>query len=192
VRWAVYRSWAELTGLPIPSQIPAPTATAAFAAQSANTTVTAQLRFAFTVYENQRWWMGLDWTAALLPGEGAEEAQPEDGHGLRLPDTMCPILSLPSPFAESASPRRHFSTRRFSIGSAGSKTTHLILVVKHDGSHRGEVDAEPTRMSAQKEESWGVWLVTALLETIHLRAAFQWARRTICADCAQSCHSHRP
>jgi len=69
VRWAVYRSWAELTGLPIPSQIPAPTATAAFAAQSANTTVTAQLRFAFTVYDNQRWWMGLDWTAALLPGK---------------------------------------------------------------------------------------------------------------------------
>jgi len=69
VRWAVYRSWAELTGLPIPSQIPAPTATAAFAAQSANTTVTAQLRFAFTVYENQRWWMGLDWTTVLLPGK---------------------------------------------------------------------------------------------------------------------------
>lgn len=69
VRWAVYRSWAKLTGLPIPSQIPAPTATGAVAAQSANMRVTAQLRFAFTVYENQRWWMGLDWTAALLPGE---------------------------------------------------------------------------------------------------------------------------
>src|SRR5205807_1305325 len=52
-----------------PCQIPAPTANATGAAQSANTTVTAQLRFAFTVYENQRWWMGLDWTAALLPGE---------------------------------------------------------------------------------------------------------------------------
>ena len=69
VRWAVYRTWAELTGLPMPCQIPAPTANATGAAQSANTTVTAQLRFAFTVYENQRWWMGLDWTAALLPGE---------------------------------------------------------------------------------------------------------------------------
>ncbi|XP_006460968.1 hypothetical protein AGABI2DRAFT_70177, partial [Agaricus bisporus var. bisporus H97] len=29
----------------------------------------SSLRFLFTVYENQRWWMGLDWTAALLPGE---------------------------------------------------------------------------------------------------------------------------
>ena len=56
---------------------------------------------------------------------------------------------------------------------------HPILVVKHDGAHRGEVDAEPTRMSAQKEELWGVWLVAALLETVNLRTAFQWARRTV-------------
>jgi hypothetical protein len=27
------------------------------------------LRFLFTIFENQRWWMGLDWTAALLPAE---------------------------------------------------------------------------------------------------------------------------
>jgi hypothetical protein len=27
------------------------------------------LRFLFTIYENQRWWVGLDWTAALLPAE---------------------------------------------------------------------------------------------------------------------------
>ena len=26
-------------------------------------------RFAFTVYENKRWWVGLDWTAALFHGE---------------------------------------------------------------------------------------------------------------------------
>jgi len=25
----------------------------------------------FTVFENQRWWVGLDWTHALLPGERA-------------------------------------------------------------------------------------------------------------------------
>jgi hypothetical protein len=66
VRWAVYRSWAELTGKPITSPNPIPPAVAA---RSANTTVTAQVQFAFMVYENQRWWMGLDWTAALLPGE---------------------------------------------------------------------------------------------------------------------------
>ncbi|CAH7676286.1 integral peroxisomal membrane peroxin-domain-containing protein [Phakopsora pachyrhizi] len=28
-----------------------------------------QLEFRFTIYENQRWWMGLDWTSTLLPHE---------------------------------------------------------------------------------------------------------------------------
>ena len=91
-----------------------------------------------------------------------------------------PDLEPASPFVDSVSPRRHFSTRHFSIRSA-VKTTHPILVVKHDGVRRGEVDAEPTRTRAQKEEPWGVRLVAALLETIHLRAAFQWARRTVYA-----------
>ncbi|KAH9038714.1 integral peroxisomal membrane peroxin-domain-containing protein [Lactarius pseudohatsudake] len=64
VRWALYRSWAVLSGIPMPSSIPSPALGAA-----ANTTIAAKFRFAFMVYENQRWWMGLDWTAALLPGE---------------------------------------------------------------------------------------------------------------------------
>ena len=46
------------------SPIPGPAVDAA-----ANTTVTAKPSFAFTIYENQRWRVGLDWTAALLPGE---------------------------------------------------------------------------------------------------------------------------
>jgi hypothetical protein len=29
----------------------------------------SQTRYLFTVFENQRWWVGLDWTAALLPNE---------------------------------------------------------------------------------------------------------------------------
>jgi hypothetical protein len=66
VRWAVYHFWAELTGIPVTSPIPIPPAVMS---QNANATVTAHVRFTFTVYENQRWWMGLDWTAALLPGE---------------------------------------------------------------------------------------------------------------------------
>jgi len=69
VRWPVYRSWACLTGIPITYPIPIPPVDAAVAVQGANSTVTARVRFAFMVYENQRWWMGLDWTAALLPGE---------------------------------------------------------------------------------------------------------------------------
>ena len=31
----------------------------------------SHMRFRFTVVENQRWWVGLDWTAALLPHERA-------------------------------------------------------------------------------------------------------------------------
>ena len=30
----------------------------------------------FTVFENQRWWVGLDWTHALLPGERASWCVP--------------------------------------------------------------------------------------------------------------------
>jgi hypothetical protein len=112
--------------------------------------------------------------------------QPEDEHGLRLPDTMCPILSLQVHLRILHRPHRHFSTRHFLIRSVGKKkkTTHPILVIKHDGVRRGEVDAQPTRTRTQKEESWGVRLVSALLETIHLRTAFQWARRTVYAALA--------
>jgi hypothetical protein len=45
----------------------------------------------------------------------------------------------------------------------------------------GEVDAQPTRTRAQKEESWCIWPVAALLEAIHLRTAFQRTRGTIYA-----------
>lgn len=69
VRWAVYRSWAGLTGMPTTYPIPIPPVNPAVAAQRAYATVTERVQFTFMVYENQRWWMGLDWTAALLPGE---------------------------------------------------------------------------------------------------------------------------
>ena len=63
VRWTIYYAWSCLSGEPLPPRI--------LSLQPTLTTpkpVNA-LRFLFTVYENQRWWMGLDWTAALLPGE---------------------------------------------------------------------------------------------------------------------------
>jgi Integral peroxisomal membrane peroxin len=91
VRHAAYRTWARLTGVPMPYPIPA-LVKAADATRSANTTVTAQLRFAFTVYENQRWWMGLDWTAALLPGE-----RPSWCSGLQAPLPPPAAFALPAP-----------------------------------------------------------------------------------------------
>lgn len=69
VRWAVYRSWAALTGLPMTYPIPIPPVDTVVSAQSGSVAVTERVQFVFMVYENQRWWMGLDWTAALLPGE---------------------------------------------------------------------------------------------------------------------------
>lgn len=60
-RSGCYRMWSRISGEPItpavftpPSSAPQPVST---------------VRFLFTIYENQRWWMGLDWTAALLPAE---------------------------------------------------------------------------------------------------------------------------
>jgi hypothetical protein len=74
-RWSVYRLWSSLSGEPLPSPIrpsskqPAVPGNQPLNAESAVQPTGASLRFLFTIHENQRWWMGLDWTAALLPQE---------------------------------------------------------------------------------------------------------------------------
>jgi Integral peroxisomal membrane peroxin len=75
----------------MPYPIPTPVGTAD-AARGADITVTTQLRFTFTVYENQRWWMGLDWTAALLPGE-----RPSWCSALQAPLPPPAAFALPAP-----------------------------------------------------------------------------------------------
>jgi hypothetical protein len=65
-RWAMYRLWSYLSGTPFPAELPA---VSLHAQQADDSHTTARIHFLFTVYENQRWWMGLDWTAALLPNE---------------------------------------------------------------------------------------------------------------------------
>ncbi|KAI9068315.1 hypothetical protein FKP32DRAFT_1587718 [Trametes sanguinea] len=81
LRWATYRAWSVLTGQPLPPKHLSPQslsdATLASLSSSAPSSAVmgsppspgSCIRFLFTIYENQRWWMGLDWTAALLPGE---------------------------------------------------------------------------------------------------------------------------
>ncbi|KZO93398.1 hypothetical protein CALVIDRAFT_566630 [Calocera viscosa TUFC12733] len=49
------------------------------------------MRFRFDIWENQRWWMGLDWTSALLPSDPA-------------PYTIVLPCTAPSPGASSAAP----------------------------------------------------------------------------------------
>lgn len=63
IRWSVYHLWSWLSGQVIVPPVASfhPTSTTAEPGNS--------LRFLFSVLENQRWWVGLDWTAALLPGE---------------------------------------------------------------------------------------------------------------------------
>lgn len=62
-RWSIYTSWSHLTGDPLPPRTMSPQST------SDSLAPVQSLRFLFTIYENQRWWMGLDWTGALLPAE---------------------------------------------------------------------------------------------------------------------------
>jgi len=62
-RWLGYKSWALISGDPLPPP------TMSFQSSTHSSTPVQSLRFLFNIYENQRWWMGLDWTAALLPGE---------------------------------------------------------------------------------------------------------------------------
>ncbi|TFY58071.1 hypothetical protein EVG20_g8293 [Dentipellis fragilis] len=64
VRWSVYRAWSILSGTHLPGRLEPYLQTSNVETAPVNT-----IRFLFTIYENQRWWVGLDWTAALLPGE---------------------------------------------------------------------------------------------------------------------------
>ncbi|KDQ21814.1 hypothetical protein BOTBODRAFT_169013 [Botryobasidium botryosum FD-172 SS1] len=69
------------------------------------------LRFRFTLYENQRWWMGLDWTAALLPNERPSwSSAPPALHPLPplISFTLPPPVTayLPAPGKDSLSVKR--------------------------------------------------------------------------------------
>ncbi|KAF9264236.1 hypothetical protein L218DRAFT_863273 [Marasmius fiardii PR-910] len=64
-RWGAYNAYSFLTGQPLPSRSqPVEVLADTKPNEPAN-----MLRFLFTIYENQRWWMGLDFSAALLPSE---------------------------------------------------------------------------------------------------------------------------
>ena len=74
-RWSVYYLWSFISGQPLPP-ISQPYPTTAKSTTKINSkpngteiSPVEPVRFLFTIHENQRWWMGLDWTAALLPQE---------------------------------------------------------------------------------------------------------------------------
>lgn len=68
LRWGTYWAWSKISGTPLPPLI-RPEEPQFSASTNGDKHNQASIRFLFTVYENQRWWMGLDWTAALLPAE---------------------------------------------------------------------------------------------------------------------------
>lgn len=59
VRWASAHAWRILSGTTLET----------LSVMSTTPRPASPVRFLFTVLECQRWWVGLDWTAALLPGE---------------------------------------------------------------------------------------------------------------------------
>ena len=76
IRYLSRRAWHMATSIPISPSSLAPPSTSITKTPLppdvlADVPPPVTLRFRFTVHENQRWWVGLDWTAALLPQERA-------------------------------------------------------------------------------------------------------------------------
>jgi len=69
IRWSAYHLWCRISGQPLPAPISSFEDSSTALSSTSPQHPVHVLRFLFTVYENQRWWMGLDFTAALLPGE---------------------------------------------------------------------------------------------------------------------------
>ncbi|EAU91362.1 hypothetical protein CC1G_07397 [Coprinopsis cinerea okayama7 len=114
VRWTVWTAWSYVSGVPLPPKAISPQtqrlasttvqpdgdSSKGEEGKTPNTTTTS-LRFLFTVYENQRWWMGLDWTAALLPGErpswcSASQAPLSPPGAFTLPEPTTTYIPHPS------------------------------------------------------------------------------------------------
>ncbi|KAF7983264.1 hypothetical protein HWV62_22896 [Athelia sp. TMB] len=93
IRWATYHLLSRLTGQALSTpDAPAKLQLQAQAAGGTKTKSGDSVRFLFTIYENQRWWMGLDWTSALLPAE----RQPWCSSAL-LPVSPPSTFTLPEP-----------------------------------------------------------------------------------------------
>lgn len=131
VRWSLYRAWSALSGEPLP--VPAISSPFAASASTDSSSPTATLRFLFTVYENQRWWMGLDWTAALLPGE-----RPSWCSATQQPAAPPSVFALPAP------------TTAYVLDSSGQRLRRIArwqwaepewrVVVHREGSARTRVE----------------------------------------------------
>ncbi|KAG9316459.1 Peroxin/Dysferlin domain-containing protein [Chiua virens] len=123
LRWAYYHVYAFVSGTSLPPpRAPSPPPEYASRPTSGVTEYTSAssnigddsalhpsppLRFLFTVYENQRWWVGLDWTAALLPGE-----RPSWCSASQQPLPPPSTFSLPSPTTSFVPVGKHGRAKR--------------------------------------------------------------------------------
>lgn len=151
LRWAFYRLYALFSGTPLSAP---PTATpppeyASRPASGATEYTNAQshtdddpsaprpsppLRFLFTVYENQRWWVGLDWTAALLPGE-----RPSWCSASQLPLPPPSTFSLPSPTTSFVPVGKHGRAKRLARWTWEEPEWRVVVRKEgHDGLWRIE------------------------------------------------------
>ncbi|KAF8441379.1 Peroxin/Dysferlin domain-containing protein [Boletus edulis BED1] len=122
LRWAFYHFASLLSGTPLPTPLTPPPEYASRPVSGATDYSSAHshtdddpsaprpsppLRFLYTVYENQRWWVGLDWTAALLPGE-----RPSWCSASQLPLPPPSTFSLPSPTISFVPVGKHGRAKR--------------------------------------------------------------------------------
>ncbi|KAG6378082.1 integral peroxisomal membrane peroxin-domain-containing protein [Boletus reticuloceps] len=122
LRWAFYHLASLLSGTPLPTPLTPPPEYASRPVSGATDYSSAHshtdddpsaprpsppLRFLYTIYENQRWWVGLDWTAALLPGE-----RPSWCSASQLPLPPPSTFSLPSPTVSFVPVGKHGRAKR--------------------------------------------------------------------------------
>lgn len=153
LRWAFYHLYALVSGTPLPAPPPSPPPEYVSRPVSGATEYTnarsnpdsdvpsapppsAPLRFLFTVYENQRWWVGLDWTAALLPGE-----RPSWCSASHVPLPPPSTFSLPSPTVSYVPVGKHGRAKRMARWTW--EESEWCVVVRKEG-HEGLWRVEKT------------------------------------------------
>ncbi|KAJ7594831.1 Peroxin/Dysferlin domain-containing protein [Mycena floridula] len=139
VRWAIYHTWALVSGQPLPPM------TQSFSPTQTSPDPVNAVRFLFTVYENQRWWMGLDWTAALLPNE-----RPSWCSSKQEPVQPPNAFSLPDPTTVYLADERGRRVKRTATWS-WEEPEWKVVVVAGDGATRVE-----RPLPTLKEESPGL------------------------------------
>ncbi|KZV69701.1 hypothetical protein PENSPDRAFT_753111 [Peniophora sp. CONT] len=138
IRWTTYRIWSSLSGLPFPDTLPP----APIHAESISGEPIARLRFLFTIYENQRWWMGLDFTAALLPNERPSWCGPAPGLAPLPPPSA---FTLPDPSASFISDGRGGRLRRTAVWTWEEPEWKVLMRREGETVSGREVRTVPTQ-----------------------------------------------